>query len=75
MSLPLQEDIVVVPLHALGCDLFVLLQQPADGVAQSSVQTTLPIKSVCLTLCSCKTTTGTGQQAKLDHSPVSPDGH
>lgn len=53
MSLPLEEDIIVVPLHALGCDLFVLLQQPADGIAQSSVQTTFSIKSVCLTLCSC----------------------
>lgn len=55
---PLQEHIIVVPPHALGCDLLVLLQQPADGVAQSSVQTALPIKSVRLTLCSCKTDTG-----------------
>lgn len=53
MSLPLQEDIVVVPLHALGCDLFVLLQQPADGITQSSIQTTFSIKSIRLTLCSC----------------------
>lgn len=73
LHIPLQEDIVVIPLHALGCDLLVLLQQPADGITQSSVQTTLSIKSVCLTLCSCET--GIGQQAELDPSPVSPDSH
>lgn len=67
--LPLQEHIVVVPLHALGCDLFVLLQQPPDGITQSSVQTTFSIKSVCLTLCSCKTTTGTDRVRSFSSVP------
>lgn len=63
ICLPLQEDIIVVSFHALCCDLLVLLQQTPDGITQRSVQTTLPIKCVCLTFCSCKMATDTRQQA------------
>lgn len=65
MCLPLQEDIIVVPLHALCCDLFVLLQQAADGITQSSIEATLPIKGVGFTFRSCKITTGTCQQSSI----------
>lgn len=46
----MQELVVIVSLHGLGSDAFVLLQQAPYGVTQGSIQASLPIKRVHLTL-------------------------
>lgn len=51
-----QELLVRIPLHALCCDGFVVVQQLACGMVKGSIMTPLTIKCVFPALCSCGNT-------------------